>query len=518
MPHQLAFTAKTKASLSFRMKIPVQSCLPAFLFTFIFLMAGLSSCKLDQPLSQRSQLALPPVEEVYPSVDSIDRAKTQNSEKDINLTYNQFFYDSMLVNLIDEALANNLDAKIAMQRIAYTKATILQQNGALLPQVNAAASAGITRYGFYTQEGIGNYDAGFSDNLSNDEIIPEYLPDFFVGLTSRWEIDIWHRLREQRKGSYSRLLANEEAVRLIKTNIIADVATLYYQLLSLDYELEIIDKNIALQERAVDLISTQKTAGRVTELAVKQFKAQLLNTKGLRYSIRQQVIEKENLINNLLGRFPQPVVRGDHLLDQRLPALSISGVKTELLLNRPDIREIENRLTAADADIYAARAAFYPSLVLSGSAGLQSFDPVLLLTPESVAFNLLAGLSAPVFNRKGLQANFNRRKAEQVELVYEYERTIYTAYEEVINNLSGIDNYRKFNTLKQQQADELQAAVATANNLFLVGYATYLEVVTSQQKVFEAELELGRVREKQFNYVVGLYRAVGGGVPVGQGR
>lgn len=442
---------------------------------------------------------------------AISEAVSADSSNIGYIPKNDFFADTYLVRLIEIGLQNNFDRLQALQRIEIARAQVQTRRGALLPTVNVIAQAGVDKFGDYTMNGVGNYDTNLSDNLSGNQQIPNPTPDYFLGVRSSWEIDIWGKLANQRKGAYMRLLASERGKQFIETALVAQVAGLYYELLTLDYELEIIRQNIALQQTAVELVEVQKSAGRVTQLAVQQFKAQLLNTKSLQAGVGQEIIVAENRLNALLGRFPQQVQRGKPILEQILPSTIQAGVPSAMLHRRPDILQAELELAATRADVDAARASFFPSLTISTYVGLNAFNASLLFNPASLAYGILGGLSTPFLNRRQLAAAYNYSAARTMEAYYNYQQTIIRGFSEVVTSLQGIENYGKALTFKGSQVEELRQAASTANDLFVAGYATYLEVVTAQRNVLEAELELADVKKEQFLSLIDLYRALGGG-------
>ncbi len=425
--------------------------------------------------------------------------------------WKEFFQDPYLVSLIDTALRSNPDLKIAVQRIEMARADVLRTKGLLIPSVQVEGSTGVRKYGDYTMDGVGNYDTNFSPNIDEDRRIPRVLPDYFLGLRSSWEVDIWGRLRTLREAAYARYLATEQGRQLVVTRLVAEVASLYYQLLTLDNELDIIRKNKTLQESALETIQIQKEAGRANELAVRQFKAQLLNTQSLEVQKQQQIIEVENQINALLGRFPQPITRGESILQQKLPEELSAGVPASMLRRRPDIRQAELELRASRADLQAARAAFLPSLTISAHAGFNAFTAAYLFNPASLAYGLLGGLSAPLLNRKALEAGRLWAQASSLEALSIYNQAVVRAYQEVVTSMRSIENLEKIADLKSQEALALQQAVSVSNDLYLAGYASYLEVITAQRSVLQTELELAEIQQQQFLSMVDLYRSLGGG-------
>ncbi|GAB3259495.1 TolC family protein [Larkinella harenae] len=428
-----------------------------------------------------------------------------------NLAWKDFFSDPNLANLIDTVLARNPDLQIATQRIEVARANFEYTRGALIPSVSAVASAGIDRFGRYTLNGVGNFDTNLSPNIDGNQRIPDATPEYFLGFRSNWEIDLWGKLRNRKKAAYVRFLASEKGRQLVVTSLIAEVARLYYSLLALDGELEIIRENLTLQQRASELVGVQKAAGRVTELAVQQFNAQLINTRSLEAQVQQQIVEAENQLNQLLGRFPQPISRTKTIIDEELPAQVSAGIPSQMLRRRPDIQQAELALQAANIDVDVARAEFLPSLNLTPYIGLNSFRASVLLDPASLALGVIGGLSAPVFNRRYLKSNYSLSIAQSREAFYEYRKTVLAGFSEVMTSLRGIENYRKVADLQTQEVAVLNQAATISDELFATGYANYLEVITAQRSVLTAELSLVNTKRAQFLALVDLYRSLGGG-------
>ncbi|OZI09673.1 RND transporter [Siphonobacter sp. BAB-5385] len=466
---------------------------------------SLSSCRVRHT---PATLAPVPVPSAYagslndPNTDSLSIG---------NDPYNRLFTDANLVALIDTALARNLDVKMALQRLEVTRAQYGISQAALRPQVDAVVSAGVDRFGRYTLNGVGNYDTNFSEYVTGSSIIPNPVPDYFVGFRSSWEIDLWGKLRNRKRAAYNRVLASQEGRNVIVTDLVAEVARLYFTLLSLDAELEIIRDNVELQQQALSLVEVQKAAGRVTELAVQQFNAQLLNTKSLEGGVRQQILQAENQINVLLGRYPQPIQRGISIREQQLPATVAAGVPAQLMSRRPDIRQVERELEAANIDVAVARAEFLPSLNLTPYVGLNAFRLGVLGSVESMTAGILGGLSAPVLNRRFIKGNLRVTEAERNRSFLAYQQVILRGVSEVVQSLKGLENFRNVADYQTQQVNVLKQAATTSDNLFATGYATYLEVITAQRSVLESELSLINTKRSQFLSLVDLYRALGGG-------
>ena len=464
--------------------------------TLIFL----SGCKMMQPVQHTSSIKSP--ETFEGQTDSVGVGAMQ---------WKTFFKDPNLTALIDTALINNPDLKMAIQRMEMAKTNITFATGALFPAVNAEISGGGRKFGDYTMDGVGNYDTNFSENIDNDRRLPApFLPDYFVGFRSTWEVDIWGKLKTQRKAAYTRFLATEKGKHLITTSLIAQVSSLYYELLAMDSELAIIQKNINLQQSAVENIKIQKEGGRANELGVRQFIAQLLNTQSLEIQINQRIAEAENNLNVLLGRFPQRIQRNGNL-NENLPERVQAGIPSRMLIRRPDIQQAEFDLLANHADLQAARLAFLPSLNITGLLGFNAFKGSLLFNPGSIAYSALGGLAAPIFNRRALKSGQKRLEASSIESLYAYNKAILTGFQEVSTSLKKIENSKKIADFKKQEVEVLQQAVATSRDLFTTGYANYLEIIAAQKNVLDAELALTEVQKDQHLALIELYRSLGGG-------
>lgn len=420
------------------------------------------------------------------------------------------FNDQHLQALIDTVMAHNFDLLAANQRIEAARAQLMLARNANLPSLDLQLRGGVEKYGEYTLNGVGNFDTNLSPNINKDQRIPGPTPDYFAGLRSSWEADIWGKLKTRKKAAYQRLLAAEEGRRLLKTQLVAAVTGMYYELTALDYELEIIRSNVRLQESAVATVNIQKAGGRATELAVQQFSAQLLSTQALEFAIKQDIASIEFQLNAILGRLPQQLARNGFRKDSlALPVMQ--GISAQQLLARPDVQMAEREMSAAKLDVAAARKAFFPSLTISPFVGFNSFKaPLLFQSPASLAWGIVGGLTAPVFNQRQLKAGYNISKAGAYTAFYHYQQTVVNSYQEVATAMNAVDNQQKTYQLKRREVDMLKQAVSTANILYSTGYASYLEVITAQKSVLEAELALVNTRRGVYRGLVSLYRALGG--------
>ncbi|MFN5794741.1 MAG: TolC family protein, partial [Bacteroidota bacterium] len=329
------------------------------------------------------------------------------SENSAKLNWKKLFSDSLLVSLIDTALSNNIDLQIALQRLEISRNSIKFQKGEMLPKVMLNTAGGVRKFGLYTMDGAGN----ISTEITPGQIVPIDLPDMFIGFQSSWEIDIWGKLKNQKKSAVSNYLASMEAANWIVCNLVNEIALSYYELLALDHELDIITKSSDNQREALDIIKLQKETVKSNELAVKQFSAQLLNNQSLEQEIKQEIVKYENKINFLLGRFPQKIKRNKNDLFLKTFENFSAGVPSELLQNRTDIREMERNLAGTKFSLSAAKASFYPNLLITSGIGFQAFNlEYLFLSPASLAYNVLGNLTAPLINRNAIAANYNNAK------------------------------------------------------------------------------------------------------------
>ena len=416
--------------------------------------------------------------------------------------WRNFFNDKDLAALIDTALKNNQELMITLQEIEIARNDVRVRKAAIAPSVSVGGGVGVEKVGRYTSQGAG--DA--STEIKPGKEMPDPLGDFRVAVTANWEADIWKKLRNARDAAVARYLATVEGKNFVLTNLIAEVANSYYELLSLDNQLLIVQKN------ALEIVKVQKEAARATELAVQKFQAEVLKSQSLEYELLQQIKETENRINFLLGRYPQPIPRETTQFLTQLPSAVSAGLPAQLLANRPDIKQAELELTAAKLDVKVARAEFYPSLGISAAVGLQAFKPSYLIKmPESLLYSLAGDLAGPLINRGAIKAEFNTANAKQIQALYNYERTVLNAYLEVSTELSNIGNLEKNYDLKSKEVDALTRSIDISNDLFRSARADYLEVLMTQRDALEARLELIETKKRQLVAVVNIYRDLGGG-------
>lgn len=430
-----------------------------------------------------------------------------DSSNSAHMNWRNYFADPHLIALLDTALNNNQELKIFLQEIQIGKNEISARQGEYLPFVDLRAGAGMEKEGRYTR--LGAVDEQL--DIRPEHEFPEPYTELKVGLYASWELDVWKKLRTAKKAALTRYLASVEGRSFLITNLVAEVADAYYELMALDNLLAIIEQNIQIQSDALRVVKQLKTGAKVTQLAVNRFEAQLLNTQNLQYTIRQQIVEAESHINFLTGRYPQAVTRSSADFNELKVEAVQAGVPAQLLANRPDIRQAELAIAAAKLDVAVARASFYPSFALSAGVGLESFSPSYLFRPESVLYNLAGDLVAPLINRRALLAAYGNANAQQLQAVIQYEQTLLGAYVDVVNQLAKIDNFTKSYETKAQEVEILRNSITIANNLFNSARADYGEVLLTQREALEAKMELIEIKKHQLNAKVNIYRALGGG-------
>ena len=421
---------------------------------------------------------------------------------------NQVFSDPNLVALIDAALVDNQELTIVTQEIRIANAELKGSRAEWLPQVGLAAGADMEKVGRYTSQGA-------ADEMSEIEPgkgTPENLSDFGVRLTASWEIDIWKKMRNATKAARMRYLSSIEGRNFLVTGLVAEIAHDYYELIALDNELLVVEENLELLRESRKLVQLQKDAAKVTELAVQRFDAEVYKNEARRFDLLQRIVVTENHLNLLCGRYPQHVERSSDTFFTLTPPKVGAGDPGSLLEQRPDVRGAELDLEAAKLDVKVARARFYPTLSLDADLGYQAYSILKFgATPESLLYNVAAGLLAPLFGRAEINAGYQSANARQMSAVVGYERTVLQAYTEVRNQLSQIHNQDQAFDFKQQRVARMEQAIDTSNNLFRSARADYLEVLTTRRDALESKLELIETRQRQLAARVDLYRALGGG-------
>ncbi|MEZ4331809.1 MAG: TolC family protein [Myxococcota bacterium] len=454
----------------------------------------------EDPAAKRLTETPPPLPDRFP--------RGEAGASSAGIQWQSFFEDPQLVGLIEAALENNQELNVLLQEIEVSKAEVLRRKGAFLPFVTLGAGAGVDKVGQYTRSGA--VEEGLE--IKPGKSFPEPLPDFRFAAEFSWEIDIWKKLRNEKRAAVLRFLSTREGRNFMITNLVAEIAGSYYELMALDNELSILKQMLEIQQNALEAVRLQKQAARVTELAVQRFEAEVAKNQSRLYEIEQQITVTENRLNFLAGRYPRSIERPSQDFEHVALMAIHPGSPSDLLANRPDVRQAELELAAAKLDVKAARARFYPQLDVAAAVGFQSFSVSSLLTaPESLIYSVAADLMVPLVNRTQIRAAYDGASALQLEAVYRYQQTVLNAYVEVLNQLAQIENVNQSYALKSQQVDALSQAIEVAAKLFRSARADYTEVLLTQRDALESKIELIELKQRQIGALVRAYQALGGG-------
>ncbi|WP_420458447.1 TolC family protein [Neolewinella sp.] len=481
------------------MKLISCKCLPGLLAGLALLLLQ-TACSVPQIATRTPSTALP---QTFPATTGRDTVGIDAAQ-----LVTQFFDDPYLLQLVDTALVNNKELNILVQRISIARNEIQARRGEYLPFVSTGVGTEVEKVGRYTRMGA------LEENISLNEerAFPEFLTNIQLGLYASWELDVWNKLRNARKAAVMEYLATVEGRNFMTTQVVAEVANSYYELLALDTRLQNLQNMLAIQEDALRVVNLLQQAGRSNSLAVRRFEAEIQGNRSETFAIQQEIAATENRLNFLLGRAPQPIARrSENFLDLQ-PPLVQTGIPSQLLTNRPDIRQAEYELAAAGLDIQSARANFLPSFGIRAGLGFQSFNLKYLLTaPESLLLSLAGDAAAPLVNRNAIIATYQNASARQVEVAFDYEQSVLRAYQEVATQVSNIDNLQQTYQAKQEQVADLNESIEISNKLYQSARADYMEVLLTQRDALEARTELIETKREQLGAVVDLYQALGGG-------
>ena len=398
----------------------------------------------------------------------------------------EIFEDDTLEALIGEALRNSYDVRLAAWRVEEARAFAGLSRSQYFPQVQASAGASRGRV------------SGITDNL------------YDVNLGVSWEIDLWGRIRRLNEAARADVLASEEARRGILLSLVSEVATSYFQLRELDLELEIVRRSTGAFQETYDLFNRRLEAGAASGLETASAGATLASTTAAIPDLERRIVAEENRLSFLLGRNPGPIPRGAALTDQLLPPEIPAGLPSDLLQRRPDLREAEQRLVAANADVGVAVADFFPRLSLTGALGGLAPE-VGDLFGDGKTWSSGGGLLSPIFQGRRLQDQRRAAEARWEQAKVQYEASVTNAFAEVSTALVA---YQKLAEIEKEQAratESYRNAVRLSNDRYIAGLADYLEVLQAQQQQLAAENSLAQTRFDRLASLVQLYKALGGG-------
>ena len=402
------------------------------------------------------------------------------------------FTDPALRPLIDEALRNGFDARVAAARVEQARARYGIAGSQRFPTVGYG---GAYVYG-HTSEFASPSDTTGGIIVANVNV--------------GWEADLWGRIRRLNEAARADFLGSEEARRGVLLSLISEVATAYFELRELDAELDITRRNIAAFQNTADLFRRRALGGAASRLDTSRAEALLAIESSQMPLIERAIIAKENQISLLVGRVPAPIPRGLALDAQPIPPAIPAGVPSALLLRRPDIRRAEQELIASNADIGVAQAAFYPTLSLTGLLGGQSPELGSLLS-SGKNWNVQAGLFGPIFNAGRLRNQRQLAVAQFEEARVTYERQITAALGEVSTDLVANQKLAEAETQRARAVELDRDAVHLATLRYESGFSAYFEVLDAEEQLLAAETSAAQIRRDRLIALVDLYRALGGG-------
>jgi len=427
------------------------------------------------PPSHRSEAALP-------AAAPAATAPTLGDMKWFDL-----FRDEKLQELIRTALKDNYDIRIAAQRILAAQAFITVEKSGLYPSLNAEFSADQQR--------------GVNRGVSS----------VFGGGVAFWELDIWGKIRRQTEAARAQYLAQEAIQQAVIQSLVTGVASSYFELLELDQELEVAKRSLESRRGSFRLVEARMKGGISNQLEVDQAMSLVASAAATIADVERRREQAENFLSTLLGRNPGSVERTTTLNDQKLTPEVPAGLPSALLERRPDIRQAEQLLVAANARVGVAKSLFFPSISLTGSGGYQDFDLRNLTTPEGLVYSYGGTISLPIFNAGKLWANYKASKAQREAAILSYQKSIQEAFRDVADSLVGYQKAKEYRVQRELFVTTLRNQLRLANMRYRGGVSSYLEVLDTERQALDAELSYAQAYLSELNSVIYVYKALGGG-------
>jgi multidrug efflux system outer membrane protein len=460
----------------------------------ILLVAFVSACKVSKDVATPKP-ELP--------VAFRNSATTADSSSIADIQWKNFFTDATLQKLIDSAIAKNYDMQIAVKNIEASQLLFKQVKWNYVPELNLNVTANTNRPSDNSVTGL---------SLTQYNIGTKHIEDYNANLGLTWEADIWGKIRNQSRSALAQYLQTNEAKKAIQTNIVAGVSQGYYNLLMLDAQLNIAQKNVKLNDSTLRIIRLQFDAGQVTQLAVQQAEAQQLSAAQLVPGFERDIAIQENAIKILTGALPDKVERTTRLDELTIPENLSAGVPSAIVSRRPDVKSAELALNVANANVGIAQANMYPSLTITATGGLNTFRASNWFTVPASLFGTVAGaLTQPLLQHRQLKTQYKVALVDREKTVLQFRQSVLNAVGEVSDALVRIEKLKTQQSIIANRVNTLEKATSNANLLFSNGQATYLEVITAQSSVLQSELDLATVKNARLNAMSDLYRSLGGG-------
>ena len=420
------------------------------------------------------------------------------------LPWKNYYKDPLLVALIEKALIKNNEVIIAMKSMEQLDLSYKQAKLSLLPTLDFDAGASRS----YPSKN------SLNGSLSQQFIGKDYMDDYSANLRLSWEVDIWGKAAMQKRDAKAAYFAQKENLSALKTRIIVQVAQSYYNLLGLDEQLKIAEKNIELSTNTLSMMQLQYKSGSISSLAVNQTEAQKKTAELLVPLAKANIAVQENALQILCGEYPDKIERAGNIDAAEVSVLfPTGGIPASLLSRRPDVKASEYAVMSANAKTGLAKATMYPTLSLSPSIGLNSFEFENWFNfPGSVTKTIAANLAQPIFRKKALRTAYEVAVLEQEKAVVQFKQSFITAVGEVNDAMSRLKYADERIVLAKDKAESLDKATSDASLLYKSGMANYLEVIAAQNSSLQNELDLVTIKLEKLNAAINLYRALGGGV------
>ena len=411
-----------------------------------------------------------------------------------SMSWDKLFTDEKLQSYINEAIQNNLDMKIALQNMAAAEATMKQGKAGYFPTLNGNAT--------WTHQEI-SQNSQFGRLFSS-------IDQYEMSAKLSWEADVWGKIRSNKRAVAAKYLQSAVARQAIQTELVANVASVYYQLLALDAQTKVVTNTLENRNTSVEVIKALKEAGNVNEVAVKQTEAQQYAAQIILEDLKYNIKVLENTFNQLLGKAPNTVERG-LFENQKIDAEIKTGLPAFLLSQRPDVVSAELNFRNAFELTNVARSSFYPSLTVNATGGLQALDLKEWFSAKSIFANVITGLAQPVFNQRQNKTRLEVAKANQQTAYLQFEKTLLVAGKEVSDALASYENETTKLEIRKKQVEALKNAADYSDELLQYGLVNYLEVLTAKDNALNTEINYIDNKFNQLNAVIKLYKALGGG-------
>jgi multidrug efflux system outer membrane protein len=427
------------------------------------------------PTNHRSETSLPPA------------GTTPSTQTFGDVKWFDLFRDEKLQELIRTALKDNYDVRIAAQRVLAAQAFITVEKSALYPSLDAEASA--------------NRQQGVHRAISS----------VFAGGNVVWELDIWGRIRRSTEAARGEYLAQEAVQQAVIQSLVTGVASAYFQLLELDQELTVSKLSLESRQASLRLVQARLTGGLSNQLDVDQATSLVASAAATIAEVEGRREQAENFLNTLLGRNPAPVERSKVLADQKLAPEVPAGLPSALLERRPDIRQAEQLLVAANARVGVAKSLFFPSITLTGSGGYQNFEISSLFKSIGGVYGYGGSAVLPIFNAGSLWANYKASKAQREAAILSYQKSVLDAFRDVADSLIGHQKAKEYLVQRELFVTTLRDQLRLANMRYEGGVSSYLEVLDTERQALDAELNYAQAYLGELNSVIQVYKALGGG-------